>query len=75
MAHEITIFKDYARIDVQTKTPGINFNESWERCEAMDYEGQNFFVVSKEDLIASKRSDGRKIDLEDVSLLELEDED
>ena len=75
VAHEITIFKDYVRIDVQTKTPGINFNESWERRETMDYGGQKFFVVSKEDLIASKRSAGRKVDIEDVALLELEDED
>ena len=41
----------------------------------MDYGGQKFFVVSKEDLIASKRSAGRKVDIEDVALLELEDED
>ena len=75
VAHEITIIKDYVRIDVQTKTPGINLNESWERRENMDYGGQNFFVVSKEDLIASKRSAGRKVDIEDVALLELEDED
>jgi predicted nucleotidyltransferase len=75
VAHEITIFKDYVRIDVQTKTPGINFIESWEHRETMDYGGQKFFVVSKEDLITSKRSAGRKVDIEDVTLLELEDED
>jgi hypothetical protein len=27
LKHEITIFKDYVRIDVQTSTPGITFNE------------------------------------------------
>ena len=35
------------------------------------YQHQMFFVVSREDLIASKRAAGRKVDLEDVRLLEL----
>jgi len=35
---------------------------------------QSFFVVSKEDLIASKRAAGREVDLEDVRLLELDDD-
>ena len=39
----------------------------------MSYQGQNFYVVSKEDLILAKRSSGRKVDLEDVRLLELPD--
>ena len=38
----------------------------------MEFEGQKFNVVSKKDLIASKRAAGRKIVLEDVRLLELE---
>jgi len=32
-------------------------------------------IVSREDLIASKRASGRDVDLEDVRLLELPDED
>lgn len=71
--HEITIFKDIMRIDVQTSTPGIKFEKVWENRESMDYEGQEFFVVSKDDLIASKRAAGREIDLEDVRLPELSD--
>ena len=40
------------------------------------YQGQAFFILSKADLIASKRAAGRSVDLEDVRLLELpEDED
>jgi len=31
LAHEITIFKDRVRIDVQTSTPGINFETAWEK--------------------------------------------
>ena len=73
LKHEITIFKDIVRIDVQTSTPGIKFERAWENRETMDYEGQEFFVVSRDDLIASKRAAGREIDLEDVRLLELND--
>ena len=71
LANEITIFKDRVRIDVQTSTPGLKFKDAWARRETMTYQGQNFFVVSKKDLIASKRGAGRKVDLEDVRLLEL----
>ena len=71
IANEITIFRDFLRIDVQTSTPGLDFAKAWDRRETMDYQGQTFFVVSKQDLIASKRASGREIDLEDVRLLEL----
>lgn len=37
----------------------------------MEYEGQLFQVVSRDDLIASKRAAGREIDLQDARLLEL----
>lgn len=36
----------------------------------MNYEGQSFYVVSRGDLIASKRAAGRPRDLEDVRALE-----
>lgn len=75
LANEITIFQDRVRIDVQTSTPGINFKGAWKNKEVMKYQNQKFYVLSKEDLIASKRAAGRKVDLEDVRLLELPDED
>jgi len=71
LAHEITIFKDRVRIDVQTSTPGVSFQDAWKRRQIMNYHGQEFFVLSKDDLIASKRAAGREVDLEDVRLLEL----
>jgi hypothetical protein len=37
----------------------------------MEYNGQEFHVASKQDLIASKKAAGRDVDLEDVRLLEL----
>ena len=70
LAHEITIFKDRYRIDVQTSTPGIAFADAWERRLEMKVEGQRFWVASRDDLIRSKRAAGRQIDLEDVRLLE-----
>lgn len=73
LANEITIFKDRVRIDVQTSTPGLLFQDAWERRETMHYQGQLFYVVSVEDLISSKRASGRGVDLEDVRLLELPD--
>ena len=72
LSQEITIFKDRARIDVQTSTPGLKFEDAWEDRETMDYQKQKFYVASREDLIASKRTSGRPVDLEDVRLLELE---
>lgn len=72
--HEISVFEDYVRIDVQTRTPGIHFDEAWQNREVMEYHGQKLFVTSREDLIASKRAAGRKVDLEDVRLLELRDD-
>jgi hypothetical protein len=75
VAHEITVFNDRVRIDVQTRTPGIRFEDAWSRRKVVTYEGQDFFIVSRDDLIASKRAAGRQIDLEDVRLLELSDQE
>ena len=73
--HKITIFKDRVRIDVQTSTPGLDFKEAWSRRVTMTYQGQDFHVVSKADLIAAKKAAGRAVDLEDVRLLERSDDD
>ena len=74
LAHEITIFKDIVRIDVQTRTPGIKFQKAWKNRKTVDYQGQEFYILAKDDLIASKRAAGRDVDLEDVRLLELLDD-
>jgi hypothetical protein len=42
LSHEITIFKDQVRIDVQTKTPGLIFEDAWKRKQTMNYQGQEF---------------------------------
>jgi hypothetical protein len=56
LAHEITIFKDRVRIDVQTKTPGIEFENAWGRRVTMECLGQELYVVPRADLIASPPS-------------------
>ncbi len=71
LANEITIFKDRVRIDVQTETPGITFAAAWEHRKTLTYRGQVFYILSRTDLIASKRAAGRAVDIEDVRLLEL----
>jgi hypothetical protein len=66
---EITIFTDRVRLDVQTSTPGILFEDAWPRRKTMTYEGQKFEVVCFADLIQSKTAAGREVDLEDVRIL------
>jgi len=73
--HEITVFNDRVRIDVQTRTPGVSFQDAWHRRKTVTYHGQDFFILSKEDLIASKQASGREVDLEDVHMLQLPDQD
>jgi hypothetical protein len=71
LENEITIFNDRVRIDVQTSTPGLDFKKAWEKRQTLEYQGQPFHVVSKDDLISSKEAAGRDIDLQDVKLLKL----
>jgi hypothetical protein len=75
VSHEITVFNDRVRIDVQTSTPGVSFEDAWIRRKTITYQGQDFFILSKGDLINTKRASGREVDLEDVRLLELPDQD
>jgi hypothetical protein len=71
LSNEITVFKDKVRIDVQTSTPGLVFQEAWKRRETMVYQDQEFYVVCRGDLLATKRASGCGIDLSDVRLLEI----
>ena len=70
LANEITIFNDRVRVDVQTSKPGLAFEKGWQDRVTMEFEGQKFFVASKQDLIASKRASGRDQDLQDIAALE-----
>jgi hypothetical protein len=70
LAHEITVFKDRVRVDVQTSTPGITFEEAWARRETKNFRATTIQVVTRQDLIASKLATGRPVDLEDARLLQ-----
>jgi len=52
LANEITVFEDKVRVDVQTTTPGLRFEQAWQNRQTMAYHGQEFLVVSRADLIA-----------------------
>ena len=67
--NEITIFKDRVRVDVQTATPCVLFADAWANRKTVTYQGQDFFILSKADLIRSKSAAGRPVDREDVKLL------
>ena len=70
LANEITVFQDRERIDVQTSTPGIDFDSAWERRRSVLVGGQIVQVLARADLISSKRASGRPVDLEDVRALD-----
>ena len=70
LAHEITVFKDFVRIDVQTRTPGLEFESAWRDRMDVPFAGTVIRVVSRKDLIRSKKKSGRPVDLEDVRILE-----
>jgi len=70
LENEITIFRDRLRIDVQTRTPGLDFESAWQRKQVMVHRQQEFFVLDVTDLIASKLAAAREIDLSDVRALE-----
>lgn len=69
LENEITIFKDRIRIDVQTETPGLEFDQAWSQSISMQHQGVDFFVVCVDDLVAAKEASGREVDLSDVSVL------
>lgn len=75
LANEITIFRDRVRVDVLTSTPGIEFANAWQARKSVSYQDQDFFILNRQDLIASKRAAGRAVDLEDVRLLEALEDD
>ena len=70
LANEVVIFKDRIRVDVQTRTPGIDFEDARRRSVTIDVEGVPVHLLSIEDLIASKRAAAREKDLQDVEALE-----
>lgn len=69
LSHEITVFKDVVRVDVQTCTPGLDFRAAWNRRESKAFRSTVLELVCREDLIAAKLASGRKVDIEDARIL------
>ena len=58
------------RIDILTRVAGLEFEAAWDNRVEASYGDQKVFVVSRVDLIASKRAAARPQDLVDLSALE-----
>jgi hypothetical protein len=50
------------QVDVLTSLPGLTFGEAWDRRQAVDFDGEQAFVVGREDLVLSKKLTGRPQD-------------
>jgi len=59
-----------ARIDVSRSIPGVEFAAALARPVRAEWDGVPVAILSKDDLIASKRAAGRERDLRDVRALE-----
>jgi predicted nucleotidyltransferase len=53
---------DPVRIDILTSLPGLGFASAWKRRLVVDFDGEPAPVISREDLIASKKVTGRARD-------------
>lgn len=67
---EVTIFKDYLRVDVLTQVKGLTFEEVWPRRKELIVEKVVIPALAFEDLIRSKKAAGRDEDLQDIKVLE-----
>jgi hypothetical protein len=71
LSNEITIFRDRLRVDVQTSTPGIDFDTAWANRRVVTVGEIPVPILSYDDLIRSKLAAGRPVDLQDVRELSL----
>ena len=62
-----------ARVDVLRTIPGVAFDEAFARRTDVVWGNVTVHVISKRDLIATKRAAGRERDLRDVRALERDD--
>jgi hypothetical protein len=58
------------RVDILMGIPGVQFDEAWERRVEVQFDDVPVTIISKQDLIAAKRSAGRPQDLLDADSLE-----
>jgi hypothetical protein len=53
---------DPVRADILTSLPGLEFGAAWERRVTVDFDGEPAGVISREDLLISKRMANRPAD-------------
>lgn len=67
--NEVSIFKDYIRLDVLTKVKGIEFQKVWRNRVIKRIDRVRVHLINIDDLIVSKKATGRQMDLEDIIIL------
>ena len=58
------------RIDIMMSTPGVEFDAAWKNRVASQYGGVSIAIISRVDLIETKKTTGRPQDLLDADELE-----
>jgi predicted nucleotidyltransferase len=53
---------DPVRVDILTSLPGLDFASAWKRKLVVDFDGEPASVISREDLVESKKVTGRARD-------------
>ena len=67
--HSITVCDDRLPLDVMTKVPGLRFETAWKNRELIQTNDMEFYIVSRRDLLRSKRAADRTIDHQDIAAL------
>lgn len=57
------------RIDVMMGVSGLRFTDAWTKRLETEFDGEPMFIVSKDDLVISKKAAGRPQDLLDIQSL------
>jgi hypothetical protein len=70
-AVKLLMFENGIKVDVMLEIPGLDFATAWANKLVMRAGDQEFYLVSKADLIAAKQAAGRQRDLEDVAALQV----
>jgi len=58
------------RIDIMTSVSGLEFGSAWERRLAVDFDGESAGVLSREDLLLSKKAAGRPRDRKHIGRIQ-----
>ena len=58
-----------SRIDLLMSIKGLRFDDAWQKKIEADYDGEKAMIISKTDLMISKKESGRPQDLVDFEML------